>query len=169
MGDINIVDILKLGLPGFAFLLSLLSYHLLAKEQGKTLPNFRMLKSIKHFMYVNIFLSVLTIAAPIIDKSYAGPPGMDIFSIAAKANGENLGKGNAAVCTTMPYANRHLLIKDITTGKSIQVFARSVIPCGSSSQISLTPEDAANLGWAKGEVSSTVEVVPAGLGQMFIL
>ena len=35
--------------------------------------------------------------------------------------------------------------------------------------ISLTPEDATNLGWAKGEVSSTVEVVPAALGQMFIL
>lgn len=169
MGDINIVDILKLGLPGLAFLLSLLSYHLLTKEQDKTHPSDRMLKSIRHFMYVNIFLAVLTIAAPIIDKYYGGSPGMDIFSVAAKADGENLGKGNAAVCITTPYANRHLLIKDITTGKAIQVFARSVIPCGSGIHISLAPEDAMNLGWAKGELSSIVEVAPAALGQMFIL
>ena len=120
-------------------------------------------------MYVNIFLSILTITAPIINKSYAGPTGMDIFSVAAKANGDSLGKGNAAVCTTVSYANRHLLIKDIATGKSIQVFARSVIPCANGNHISLTPEDATNLGWAKGEVSSTVEVVPAAPGQMFVL
>mgnify|MGYP001616164869 CR=1 FL=1 len=169
MGDINIVDILKLGLPGLAFLLSLLSYHLLTKEQEKTSPSARMLKSIRQFMYVNIFLAVLTIAAPIIDKYSGGSPGMDILSVAAKAVGENLGKGNAAVCTSVSYANRHLLIKDITTGRAIQVFARSVIPCASGIHISLTPEDATNLGWPKGEISSIVEVVPAALGQMFIL
>ena len=169
MGDINVVDILKLGLPGLAFLLSLLSYHLLTKEQEKTSPNVRMLKSIRQFMYLNIFFAILTIAAPIIDKNYGGLPGMEILSVAAKADGENLGKGNAAVCTTVSYANRHLLIKDIATGRAIQVFARSVIPCASGIHISLTPEDATNLGWPKGEVSSTVELVPAAPGQMFIL
>ena len=169
MDEINVVEILKLGLPGLAFLLSLLSYHLLTKEQDKASPSERMLKSIRHFMYVNIFLAVLTLTTPVIDKYYGASPDMDILSVAAKADGRNLGKGNAAVCTTMPYANRHLLIKDIATGRAIQVFARSVIPCANGMHISLTPADATELGWPQGEISSTVEVVPAALGQMFIL
>lgn len=169
MGDVNVLEILKLGLPGLAFLLSLLSYHLLTKEQDKAAPSVRMLKSIRHFMYVNIFLAVLTLTTPVIEKYFGAAPDLDILSVAAKADGENLGKGNAAVCTSMPYANRHLLIKDIATGRAIQVYARSVIPCASGIHISLTPADATNLGWPKGELSSTVEVVPAALGQMFIL
>ena len=169
MGDINVLEILKLGLPGLAFLLSLLSYHLLTKEQDKATPSVRMLKSIRQFMYINIFLALLTLTTPMIEKYFGAPPDLDILSVAAKADGENLGQGNAAVCTSMPYANRHLLVKDIATGRAIQVFARSVIPCASGIHISLTPADAGNLGWPKGELSSTVEVVPAALGQMFIL
>jgi hypothetical protein len=169
MGEINIVDILKLGLPGLVFLLSLLSFYLLTKEQEKTSPSLRMLKSIRQFMCVNILLAVLTLAAPIIDQLHGGSSGMDIFSVAAKADGDNLVKGNAAVCTSVSYANRHLLVKDITTGRAIQVFARSVIPCANGMHISLTPEDATSLGWPAGEISSVVEVVPAAVGQMFVL
>lgn len=169
MSDINVIEILKLGLPGLAFLLSLLSYHLLTKEQSNPQPNGNILVSIRHFMYVNIFLAVLTMAAPIIEKNYLRSTEPDIYNVAAKADGENLGRGNAAVCISTPYSNRHLLIRDTTTGKAIQVYARSVIPCSSGIQISLTPEDAIRLGWAKGKSSSTVEVVPAALGQIFIV
>ncbi len=171
MDNVNIIDILKLGLPGLVFLLSLLSYHLLTKEQARDAPNDKMLSSIKQFMYVNIFLAILTIVAPIVDKYWETETSYKIFNIIAKADAGTLKKGDAAVCITVPYASRHLLIKDIKTGKAIQVFARSVIPCTSDSDryILLTLEDAANLGWTNGENSSTVEVVPAVPGQMFVL
>lgn len=169
MDNINIIDILKLGLPGLVFLLSLLSYHLLTKEQARDAPNDKMLSSIKQFMYVTIFLAILTMVAPLVDKYWEEETSYKIFNVIAKADAGTLKKGDAAVCTTVPYASRHLLIKDIKTGRAIQVFARSVIPCASDRYILLTLEDAANLGWTNGENSSTVEVVPAVLGQMFVL
>lgn len=173
MENINVVDILKLGLSGLVFLLSLLSFYLLTKEQEKNSPGDKMLKSIRHFMYVNIFLAVLTIVAPIVDKHFVGPPykdmtNLEVFPVMAKVGGENLDKGYAAVCLNVPYSGKHLLITDITTGGIIQVWARPMIPCTSGFHISLTPEDATNLGWTRGKNSSTVVVAPAKDGQMFV-
>src|SRR5512139_573790 len=161
MDNLNVIDILKLGLPGLVFLLSVLSFNLLTKEQSKSPPSDNMMKSIKQFMFINIFLAILTVVAPLSDKYIGGSTGYSVFSASANAHGDNLGKGNAAVCTSVPYANRHLLIKDVKYGKAIQVYAQSVIPCGDNIQISLTPEDASNLGWENGESSSAVEVVSA--------
>lgn len=176
MENINVIDILKLGLSGLVFLLSLLSFYLLTKEQEKNSPGDRMLKSIRHFMYVNIFLAVLTIIAPIVDKRFGGlasddqkdMTNLDVFPVMAKVGGENPGKGNVAVCLNVPYSGKHLLITDSTTGKIIQVWARPMIPCTSGFHISLTPEDATNLGWTKEKNSSTVAVAPAKDGQMFV-
>lgn len=171
MDNINVIEILRVGLPGLVFLLSVLSFRLLTKEQEKTEPKDKILKSIKQFMYINIVLAILTMIPPIVDNYVLSPvnPSLEIFKISATADGENLGKGNAAVCINATYANRHLLIKDIETGKAIQVFARSVIPCSNGMRISLTPEDATHLGWAKAKVSSDVDMIPAMPGQQFVL
>jgi len=168
--NLDVVSILKIGLPGLVFLLSLLSYHLLTNEQEKASPSDRMLKSIKQFMFINILLAVLTVAAPVVDR-YVGGKQLDrgIYRISAMSNGDSLGKGYVAVCSSVDYVNRYLLVKDSASGRMIQVFAKTVLPCVSEIHISLTPDDASKLGWPAGTTSSEVEVVPAEVGQMFVL
>ena len=172
MENLDIVAILKVGLSGLVFLLSLLAFRLLTKEQEKIPPSDRMLKSIRHFMHLNIFLAVLTIAAPIAHAHFVRlPPDdrkEDVFKVMAKVSKEIVKKGEAAVCFNTSYADRHLLITDTKADKMIQVWARAKIPCTGDIHISLTPEDATKLGWAREKDSFTVAVAPAKGGQMFV-
>lgn len=162
MANLNIIEILKLGLPGLVFLLSLLSYFLLRKEQERTTPNDKNLNAIRHFMNLNILLAALTLSASIFDKDKT------IFDTTAKTSGESLNKGIATVCDTN-HVNRYLLIKDIETGKAIQVFTKNVIPCKDEDYIFLAIEDVTNLGWTNKKDSSTVQVAMASPGQMFVI
>ncbi len=164
MENLNIIEILELGLPGLVFLLSVLSYRLLTKEQTKQNPSEEILRSIKQYMHVNIFLAVVTVMGSMI---YV--PDTTAFAIHAKTSDSTLIAGNAAVCTNAAYANRHLLLKDPGTGKLIQVFANSVIPCLDGEHISLNQSDAINLGWSNGVTDSLVEVVTAMPGQKFVI
>ena len=167
MENLNIIEILKLGLPGLVFLLSVLSYRLLTKEQDKKSPSQPILRSIKQYMYVNIFLAVLTLSGPIIEDKFIIDS--DVFNIQAKTGNSQLLVGNAAVCINARYTNRHLLLKDPETDKVIQVYANSVIPCSGVDQITLHQADANNLGWDKERTDSEVEVVTAMPGQKFII
>ena len=163
----DIVQILKLGLPGLVFLLSLLSYRLLTKEQDKKSPSQLILKSIKQYMYLNIFLAVLTVSGSYIEDKFFS--NSTVFNIKAKTGGKQLSAGEAAVCSNARYADRHLLLKDSSTDYVIQVEAKSVIPCTNGDHIVLNQSDAVNLGWKEGITASLVEVVPAMRGQKFII
>ena len=170
MDNLNIIEVLEQGLPGLVFLLSLLAFRLLTKEQDKPSPSQPILRSVRQFMYVNIFLAVLTVSASII-AGYKDNPIADstVFNIQAKTGGSSLTVGNAAVCINAGYANRHLLLKDTETGKVIQVYAKTVIPCSDGYHIALNQTDALNLGWKKDITISLVEVVTAMPGQKFII
>lgn len=164
--NINIIEILKLGLPGLVFILAFLSYQLLKREQARAEPSIPILKSIRQYMYLSIFLAVLTIIAPLI------PPAahqQDVFSAQAKLSGTRLENGQAAVCIDAKYANHYLLLTNTNMGKMIQVQAKSVIPCKKDDLISINMNDAAELGLETGMTSMTIEVAPAVAGQKFVI
>ncbi len=173
----NILEILKLGLPGLVFLLSVLSFRLLSKEQGKARPSPSILKSIKSFMYINVFLAVLTLASPIIDNKLAAKTDFasmetpHSYNLEAKIGSTILETGTVAVCHDADYVNRYLLIQDIKTGRLIQVFSKSMMPCSEQQTeiIALNEADARKLGWSTGVVSADVEVVVALPGYMFTI
>jgi len=163
----DIVEILKIGLPGLVFLLCLLSYKLLSKEQQKTDPSPVILQSIKHYMYVNILLAVLTVAAPLLESTYA--PKNSVFSVNAELSGTNLDRGSAAVCSKARYGGRYILITDRTTNKMIQVYAMGILPCSNTELIALGKYDARQLGWSDVGGAIPVEVSAAEQGQKYIL
>jgi len=166
----DIIEILKLGLPGLVFLLSLLSYRLLTKEQDKKNPSQLILRSIKQYMYLNIFLAILTMSGSIIEEEFFAGSDSTVFNVKADTGIRKLTAGDAAVCINADYTNRYLLLKDTKTGKVIQVYAKTVIPCtNGDDRITLNQSDALNLGWKNGITDSLVEVVLAMPGQKFII
>ncbi|KAB2887725.1 MAG: hypothetical protein F9K32_18990 [Desulfobulbaceae bacterium] len=170
MDNLNIVEILKVGLPGLVFLLSMFSYRLLAKEQEKEHPKPAMLNSIKRFMNVNIILAVLTLVSPLADRLWGvegSAPETEVFDVEAIAGSDLIEAKKAGVCQNAPYKNRYLLIKDKTTNRLIQVFAGIQIPCKATQQIALSGVDTVALGWNAGTRSGSIEVVPALPGYMF--
>lgn len=164
----DIVEILKLGLPGLVFLLALLSYRLLAKEQQKDKPDRTILKYIKSYMYVNILLAILTASAPFLESTRtAGEE--KCFIVEARLSESDLASGHAAVCSNAPYSSRYLLIHDENTAKIIQVYALGVLPCVDDTFLFLNHADAANLGWTDDVNSGMVLVNAAEVGQMYSL
>lgn len=68
--NLNVVEILRVGLSGLCFLLSLLSFWLIQREQQRaTSPRKGILRSIYTFMFVNLLTATLVAAA-----GYLGPP-----------------------------------------------------------------------------------------------
>ena len=164
----NVLDILKLGLPGLVFLLSAFSYRLLTKEQDKEHPSPAILKTIKQYIYVNVALAILTMASPIIDFKFFGSS-VSTQYIQAKTDANQNEAGLVAVCHGVPYTNRYLLIKDMNTDRLVQVFANRVVPCSDGERILMSASDAQHLGWGKDIQSTTVEVVSALPGYKFII
>jgi hypothetical protein len=169
LGNLNILEILKLGLPGLVFMLSLFSYRLLSQEQKKKDPSNPILKSIKCYMYVNIFLAILTISAPFIEANYLNSKEMQIFNVEAMVSKTPLASGKAAVCLNAEYSGRYLLIVDRTTLKMVQVEAMGILPCTSGDMIALSEEDVKKLGWTDFSKGAPVDVAAAEQGQMYIL
>lgn len=167
MENWNITEILKLGLPGLVFLLSMLSYNLLSNEQKKEHPKSCILNLINNFMYINVLLAVLTLVSPIIDHFFftKSKP----FDIEAKVADSKLEQGKAAVCHDAEYVNSYLLISDTSTKKLIQVFANTPIPCKENKYIVISEKDANYLGWNTGIDSKKVEVLTALRGYMFVI
>lgn len=59
LGGLNVVDILNVGISGLVFLLAVLTYLLLKKEQEKPKPVAQMMRMIKLFMGMCVGLAVL--------------------------------------------------------------------------------------------------------------
>lgn len=164
----DIVEILKVGLPGLVFLLSMLAYRLLSQEQNKEKPSPTILKSIKQFMYVNIFLAILTVTASVIER----PPTVSQkeFNVTAKLSGTPLNPidyGQAAVCTTAKYKNRFILVNNAEKGKMVQVYANGMLPCNSKEYLLLNKKDATQLGLSDKQESRLVDISIALPAQTF--
>jgi hypothetical protein len=117
-------------------------------------------------MYLNLVFALLTVVAPLVEGAFAAQS--DEFTVPATA-GDTLAQGSAAVCSGTDYANRYLLVRDEETGRLIQVFARTVIPCDEQPQIAINARDAENLGWQAGIARKDVRVVVALPGYMFTI
>ena len=61
-----VVEILKVGLSGLAFLLAFMGYRLLAQEQKKKSPGEKTLRSIQMFLWQAIVLAILVGGASIV-------------------------------------------------------------------------------------------------------
>jgi hypothetical protein len=171
MTGIDVVSILKMGLPGLVFLFALLSYSLLSKEQGKADPSDKVLRSIRFYIYTSFALAILTLASPIIDSVFFERTkvftvdALSSSTVSASVAGEAV-----AVCHNANYANRYLLLKDVASKKMIQVFASSIVPCGvGEAHVFLSKEAETLLGWTSDRTSSPVEIATAPPGFKFIM
>ncbi len=59
LADLNVVSILQLGVTGLGFLLALLAYWLLSKEQGQDKPRPSILQSVRVFMAFSFGLCLI--------------------------------------------------------------------------------------------------------------
>ena len=164
----DIVEILKLGLPGLVFLLSMMSFKLLSGEQQKSAPRPGILKSIKQFMYVNILLAILTAASPFWELGSQSDISR-VFNVAATLSQTPLDSGSAAVCQKARYSGHYILITDSEKTKMVQVYAMGILPCAKQEIIALDISDAAKLGWGEDHPASQVEVAAAQQGQKYVL
>lgn len=169
MENLNITEILNAGLPGSVFLLSMLSYLLLANEQKKEIHDVRIIGTIKTFMYINIFLAILTGASPVIDRAVSqGILIEEPFTILANKGDNYFGQGKVLVCNNN-YNGRYLLITSGNRGKMFQGLA-NYVPCaseGNEQHIVITENDAQKLGWEASVTEDKVEVAMAPLGLKF--
>lgn len=69
MENINVLEVLRLGVIGLGFLLALLSYRLLGAEQKRENVRGNVLNSIYIFMFFSLFLSGLGLASEAIKRS----------------------------------------------------------------------------------------------------
>ena len=70
----NVLEILKLGFIGLAFLLAFLAYKLLATEQRREISRPAHLEAISKFMTFSLALGVLSIMSPFIPKLLENKP-----------------------------------------------------------------------------------------------
>jgi len=173
MKGLDIVGILKVGLPGLVFLLSALSYQLIAKGVQKKQLGDSVVATIRSYMYVNVVLALLTLAASALDHVLAQSPadrGINKeFTVEARAGGRNLGSGTAVVCQNAAYNGRYLLVSTQDRSSLIQVFAHSPMPCEKPDQIALSDLDLKRLRWPPGAAAGRVQVVVAAPGQKFVM
>lgn len=172
MENLDVIGILKLGLPGLVFLLSLLSFRLLTTEQKEGAPRPLILKSIRHYMYFSFCFALLTFFAPIFERYVlAGGGGgseSKTVKLLARTSDTGLQAGEAMACEGSNYSNRFILIKDEQTKNLIQVYTKVVMPCDDSDRhIHIPREDAQNLGWQAEQTESTVSAVVASEGYKF--
>ncbi len=167
MENLNVVEILKMGLPGLVLLLSVLSYRLLSNEQSKQKPSDVVLRSIKQFMYLNFIFAGLTVAAPLVERFQPASHTLVVPFDAVAMVGE-LPIGSADVCSSSGNANRYLVVGNTGKPEHIQVFARGVMPCSDDKQITISALEAKKtLKWPKDIDQKDVRVSVAPLGFMF--
>lgn len=165
---LNVVEILKMGLPGLVLLLSFLSYWLVSKEQSKENPRETVLKSIKQFMYFNLVFAVLTMAAPLVEKQIMTSP-LDIPIDAVAMVGESLPIGSAAVCKSSINANKYVVVGNVgKPAEYFEVLARGVMSCNDNKQIAISAHEAEiKLKWPKNITQKDVRITAAPLGYRF--
>ena len=169
MEGLNVVEILKVGLPGLVFLLSLLTYQLIAKGEEQKHLSPSMVGTIRTFMYVNVALAVLTLAASVLGYLMVPRAPDEVFTADARAGGRNMELGTAVVCANAPYNGRYLLVSSDDRSALIQVLAQSVMPCPKPDQIELSEPDLQRLNLRPGSAAGRVQVVVASPGQKFVM
>jgi hypothetical protein len=180
MENLDILQILQTGLPGLVFLLSVLSYRLLSQEQGKEKPNEKLLNSICRFMYINVFLAVLTMSSPILESYLTkldsdGSLVKNSFETEVSSGFDTLKPQTAAVCIASQYAGLYMLLLEKDTQKLMQVQATPIIPCESDNDsnkvIRLSKNDMQEWVGDAIDVNSvvaTISVAPKGYQFPFI-
>jgi hypothetical protein len=167
--NLPIIEILKVGLPGLVFLLSMLSFRLLSKEQDKKTPSTKILSSIKLFMYVNVGLAVLTLASPFVDSSKRVNDINKVRSLkVGLAEQQNIEAGVAVVCVGAEYQGHYLLVSD--EANLVQVYANVPSPCKELGNLRLSKPDLRKLGWDNDTIRTGkhLDVVVAEMGTQFV-
>jgi len=171
MEQLDIISILKLGLPGLVFLLMLMSFKLITNEQQKDKPNLTILKVIRTFVYVNVFLAILTIAAPILERYYPENAQVSgaLSSMEIKAvKIASIEGGEASVCTKSEFKNNYMLLRNPQSMDIIQVRAKPALPCQENENtMGISASDAKNLGWQDNEKEANLIVDVAAEGYKF--
>lgn len=148
--NLNVIEILKVGLPGLVFLLSLFSYRLLSAETKNEKTDKNVLSAIKQYMYLNIVFALMTVAAPIIDKTMFKEHSSPFEFVKFQVQGESssLQMGKASVCTHSKYQNRYILLgyQHNNQMKTVEVFATPNLPCDTDDKLVLSSGDVSALG-----------------------
>lgn len=79
MKHLNVLEILRLGAIGLGFLLALMSYRLLAKEQANAEPRRLILSAIKTYMTFALILAALATASEITLRLWGGTEAKNSF------------------------------------------------------------------------------------------
>ena len=66
MDKFNIVQILSVGVIGLGFLLAIMAYNLLSKEQKKDIPREPLLKAISKFMAFSLAMALIGVGSELI-------------------------------------------------------------------------------------------------------
>jgi len=74
--EVDVLEILKIGFSGFAFLLAFLAYRLLFTEQKREVPRENQLNAISRFMGFSIILGIMTAVIPFIPKLLEEKPNL---------------------------------------------------------------------------------------------
>lgn len=94
----DVVSILQIGVIGLGFLLAVLAYHLLTKEQKQDKPRSEILKSVYIFMFFSVVLCVVGIVSQVFDikGDNEGIPSMDRHAVTSenKAAEDHVGNGS---------------------------------------------------------------------------
>ncbi|GAA5646038.1 hypothetical protein [Vibrio proteolyticus] len=157
---LDILGVLKQGLIGLIFLLSMMAFRLLSTEQKKDNPNATVLGSISKYMYLNTFLALV-----VSSSQFFGPlPSNKEYALTATVS-DNV--NSVVVCSKSHLSNRIVLITNLENQSIIQAQANGVA-CGDKPEmIWLSKEHAENLGIVNK--SANVTVLAAQPGQQFTM
>jgi hypothetical protein len=169
MDNINVLEILKLGLPGLVFLMSVLTYRLIEKEQKKEQPNSEVIRLIKHFRNTSLVFAILTMFPPVLEHYFfTEKKQYEQIPIVAFTDEGNLERGVARVCDGAPYYGHYLLITDTVSQSIAQVHAKHVLGCTQDQKkIILSRHDTQSFNWQSN--SAQVLLLAANKGQKYVV
>lgn len=72
-----VVEILKVGLSGLVFMLAFMAYRLLAREQGKSSPDEKILRQVRWFYWQSVLLVSLLAGVNVFEKLVRPAHGLD--------------------------------------------------------------------------------------------
>lgn len=153
LNQFDIVEILKAGIAGLIFLLSLFSFKLLHAEQKKDSPNSDILSSIRYYMNINIIFVVVTILSTAVDNlmntNGDRQSALDTNITFTIRQYDTLQSRFALVCNDSQFNNRYILLTHMVDGqiKTIEVFAKpGMASCAGENILALNAVDLGELG-----------------------
>lgn len=154
LNQFDVVEILKAGIAGLIFLLSLFSFKLLHAEQKKESPNSDILSSIRYYMKINIVFVVVTILSTAVDNLLKmngdRQSALDTnITFTIRQYNNTLQSRFALVCNDSQFNNRYILLTHMVDGqiKTIEVFAKpGMASCAGENILALNAGDLGELG-----------------------